>query len=180
VDGPDWSALWGGEPWWLGPASFLVGGAVGALLTWTVLRPDHARRRALESEVERLTAELAGYRDQVHQHFQRTAELFQGMTAAYRAVYAHLADGAATLCGAERFAPALDAESQRFVAGPAESAAREDAGAGASPSPEAFTVSQAQVGGGEGNAAQAPRAELARDPAARGEPGARTREDRVK
>lgn len=173
MDGPDWSALWGGEPWWLGPASFLVGGAVGALLTWTVLRPDHARRRALESEVQRLAAELAGYRDQVRQHFQRTAELFQGMTAAYRAVYAHLADGAATLCGADRFAPALDAEAQRFVAGPADAAVREGAGAAASPSPEAFKAGQPQAGGAEGGAAQAPRADPQGPRPLGGEAGAR-------
>lgn len=118
MNGFELSALWGAEPWWVAPVSFLLGAAAGSLVAWVILRPDHNRRRALEAEIARLGAELAAYREQVGQHFRRSAELINGMTAAYRAVYEHLAQGAHQLCTGDAFGPALELTDTRLVGGP--------------------------------------------------------------
>ena len=85
---------------WMGVAalgSFLIGVLVGI----GVRRPgqETARRvQELESELHQSKEELARYRNQVTQHFVQTADLLQAMTANYRAVYEHLANGAQHLC----------------------------------------------------------------------------------
>jgi uncharacterized membrane-anchored protein YhcB (DUF1043 family) len=55
----------------------------------------------LEVELERARQDSARYRAQVNQHFVKTAELLGVMTASYRSVYEHLADGAKALCSEE-------------------------------------------------------------------------------
>jgi len=55
----------------------------------------------LEVELERARQDSARYRAQVNQHFVKSAELLGVMTASYRSVYEHLADGAKALCGEE-------------------------------------------------------------------------------
>jgi len=59
------------------------------------------RARQLEAELAQTREEIARYREQVNQHFVKTAELLGVMTASYRAVYEHLAEGAKALCTEE-------------------------------------------------------------------------------
>ena len=109
--------IWAGEEWTVALAPFLAGLVVGALTAYLAMRPDHLKRRELQAEVERLTSELRAYREQVYQHFRGTSELFQNLTASYRAVYEHLAIGARSLCSQDRLGPALDLPEKRLLEG---------------------------------------------------------------
>lgn len=51
----------------------------------------------LESELSRRMAELNHYKQSVHQHFDRSSQLFANMAGAYRDLYHHLADGCQAL-----------------------------------------------------------------------------------
>jgi uncharacterized membrane-anchored protein YhcB (DUF1043 family) len=111
----DMDALWNEAVWRAMLVPFVGGLALGALVAYLALRRDHVRRRELQREVERLEGELSAYRAQVHQHFRRTSDLFQALTASYRAFYEHLASGASSLCREERLAPALDLPEARLL-----------------------------------------------------------------
>lgn len=79
------------------------GGLVGYLVAG-----DRMRRAAGGRTPAELREELETYREDVTSHFQETAELLDGMTAQYRAVYTHMAQGAQTLCDAEGSGPRLE------------------------------------------------------------------------
>ncbi len=131
--------LWAGEEWVIVVVPFLAGMAIGAFTVYLLLLPDHLRRRQLQAEIDRLNAELKTYRDQVYQHFRRTSDLFQGLTASYRAVYEHLAGGARALCSAEHLTPSLELPERRLLGGAEPAAGRPEessaAGGTAAPSP---------------------------------------------
>lgn len=55
--------------------------------------------KKLDAELKQTREELATYRTQVNDHFEKTAELVNTLTENYRAIYTHLADGAQNLCG---------------------------------------------------------------------------------
>lgn len=76
---------------------FLIGGVVGAALAF-LLMPARRQQRQLRQERDEALANLARHRDEVDNHFLRTAELVNQMTASYRAVHEHLSAGARTLC----------------------------------------------------------------------------------
>lgn len=86
-------------PWmWIAAAGIFL---VGLLVGIGIRRPRQAtaqRVQELESELQQSREELVRYRDQVTQHFLQTADLLHAMTANYRAVYEHLANGAQNLC----------------------------------------------------------------------------------
>ena len=96
-------------------AAFAVGLLAGALTMFALRRRDDGRRRRLEAELEQArarvlekTREHENYKEQVGAHFQKTAELFHGLTAQYREVYLHLANSAQQLVGEQP--PALQAD----------------------------------------------------------------------
>ncbi len=62
-------------------------------------RKKETHIRELEEQLTQSREELAQYRTQVDDYFFKTSELVEQMTASYRAVYLHLAEGAHTLCG---------------------------------------------------------------------------------
>ena len=120
--------IWAGQEWTVAVAPFLAGLAIGALTAYLALRPDYLKRRQLQAEAERLNGELRTYREQVYQHFRRTSDLFEHLTASYRSVYEHLATGARALCSEDRLAPMLDLPEWRLLEG-------SEGVAGAAPSP---------------------------------------------
>jgi len=73
---------------WL--ALIAVGIALGVAIgrTWPVRTAKVAQ---LEREKEQARNELGQYREEVSAHFERTAELFDKVTADYRSLYEHLA-----------------------------------------------------------------------------------------
>lgn len=77
--------------------SFLLGSAVGAALIYLLL-PARRQQQGLKRERDEALANLARHREEVDNHFLRTAELVNQMTASYRAVHEHLSAGARTLC----------------------------------------------------------------------------------
>ena len=84
--------------WAIGILSFLIGIALGWIITYTLIA-RHGRTHRLQLELDQLKVNFSDYRDQVTHHFMRTSELVQEMTQSYRSVYEHLAMGAQHLCG---------------------------------------------------------------------------------
>jgi uncharacterized protein len=70
-----------GVAWWLGRLSVSRSG----------------RMQTLEQERDAANAELARYQQEVRDHFETTAALFNQVTGSYRQLYEHLADGAGRL-----------------------------------------------------------------------------------
>ncbi len=81
-------------------AAALSAGAAGFWLGYrrAGMSSQHA---AMERELAAARAEHERMRAEVNRHFEQTAELFDQLTATYRALYHHLADGSQRL-GAER------------------------------------------------------------------------------
>ena len=52
------------------------------------------RARELDAELKQTREELAEFKNQVTQHFSKTADLVNALTANYREVYTHIAEGA--------------------------------------------------------------------------------------
>jgi uncharacterized membrane-anchored protein YhcB (DUF1043 family) len=61
-------------------------------------RKKETHIRELEEQLSQSREELAEYRAQVDDYLITTSELVDQLTASYRAVYMHLAEGAQTLC----------------------------------------------------------------------------------
>jgi uncharacterized membrane-anchored protein YhcB (DUF1043 family) len=102
--------------WAIGLISFAFGMACGvgiAYLTSAVTR----RTRELQDTCDSLQQELDAYRDQVGQHFRKTADLVQKMTDSYRDVYEHLATGSQSLCREPVSTPSLDIPDRKALAG---------------------------------------------------------------
>ncbi|MFC1774484.1 YhcB family protein [Pseudomonadota bacterium] len=93
--------------WGVGLISFAFGlacGIAGAYFT----TGNRQRIRELESELASAQQQFDGYREQVSQHFMKTSDLVQKMTASYRDVYEHLAGGSQALCKDPVSTPQLD------------------------------------------------------------------------
>ncbi len=66
---------------------------------------DQARRiRQLEAEIE----ELQAYKEEVADHFKKTAGLLHDMTSQYKSIYEHMAEGARRLCDEEESGAVLE------------------------------------------------------------------------
>lgn len=83
-------------------------GVGGGLFFSSMFGSANKRAKVLEDEVDKLKRDQAQYREQVSQHFQKTANLFQDMTEQYKTMYTHLAEGAEQLCSGNTSPPALD------------------------------------------------------------------------
>jgi hypothetical protein len=90
-------ALW----MWIAAAAFFITGLLMGMALGRSHEADTERVKELEAEVKHSKEEAAKYQDHVAQHFMRTADLLHTMTANYRAVYEHLADGAQNLCAGQ-------------------------------------------------------------------------------
>lgn len=83
--------------WFFLIIAFVAGSLIGFFVG------SFRRRPAPEdpAEVERLRQELQQYREEVSDHFVKTADLVNNLTHSYRAVYEHLEGGAYQLVGEE-------------------------------------------------------------------------------
>lgn len=75
---------------------------VGILLGIIVARftgKKDAHIRELEEKLAQSRKEMEEYRTLVNEHFMKTSELVDQMTASYRAIFMHLANGAQALAG---------------------------------------------------------------------------------
>ena len=78
----------------MGTIGWLALVAVGLALGFGIGRLWPSRKTkvaALEKERDQAHEELGNYREEVSAHFERTAELFDKVTADYRSLYEHLA-----------------------------------------------------------------------------------------
>jgi uncharacterized protein len=83
--------------WAAGIALLLIGLAAGFFAGRR--SSDAAQRcRDLERRLDQAIQDKRAYEDEVVEHFSRTAQLLNGLTASYREVHNHLANGAGTLC----------------------------------------------------------------------------------
>ena len=74
----------------IGLVALLIGGGAGFWIGQTRGRSDAARSDDLQRELD-------AYREQVSQHFGKTAEHFQALGVQVRELYDHMAVGAETL-----------------------------------------------------------------------------------
>jgi uncharacterized membrane-anchored protein YhcB (DUF1043 family) len=101
--------------WAVGFIAFAFGIACGIAVAYLIAGPGR-RTRELQDKCDTLQQEFDGYRDQVGQHFLKTAELVQKMTDSYRDVYEHLASGSESLCKEPVDTPKLDIPSHPTLA----------------------------------------------------------------
>ncbi|MDH3637481.1 MAG: DUF1043 family protein [Gammaproteobacteria bacterium] len=87
--------------WLAAGVGVLAGFVIGYLVFYRRVRRDADRSAA------RIQSESDAYRQQVEQHFAKTAELFEGVTNEYRQLYQHLATGAQSLCDTSAAVPEL-------------------------------------------------------------------------
>lgn len=93
--------------WGVGLISFAFGLACGIAAAYFTTG-NRQRISELESELASAQQQFDGYREQVGQHFMKTSDLVQKMTASYRDVYEHLASGSQALCEDPVATPQLD------------------------------------------------------------------------
>lgn len=88
----------------------LFAGAIGVGVTaWRndrALQRERARAERLEAELVQVKERFESQRSQIEKHFARTSDLFHDLTEQYRALYAHLAEGARAFSPASKV-PAL-------------------------------------------------------------------------
>lgn len=83
--------------WTVAIVVLVFGVIFGGLSGFFVARADNSavkRAKQLDAELKQTRDELTAFKSQVTQHFSKTAELVNNLTANYRSVYSHLAEGA--------------------------------------------------------------------------------------
>ena len=105
---------------------FAVGGILGFAF-FTLRYRNSKRLKKLQDDLDAKTEELEVYREDVSEHFLRTAELVDNLTQSYKAVYDHLEGGAYQLVGDEKFKKQLE-QRQQFQLEDSFSARRDVAG----------------------------------------------------
>lgn len=80
----------------VGASCLLVGVAVGALLS-RLFTPETRNYRELERRLAETGASVKNYRQDVSDHYVKTANLVDELTESYRELHNHLADGASRL-----------------------------------------------------------------------------------
>jgi hypothetical protein len=90
----------------------LVALGIGALIGFLLGRAggSSSREQELVDELDVARAELDGYKRQVSEHFEQTAQLVNGLTDQYRKVHQHLASSAESLCPGLPASAALQSE----------------------------------------------------------------------
>lgn len=77
--------------------TFAVGALIGAALTW-MLSPARRQHGVISKERDEARQALSRYREEVDEHFLRTADSVNQLTSAYRSVHEQLSEGARKLC----------------------------------------------------------------------------------
>ncbi|ANG62066.1 hypothetical protein A8C75_05870 [Marinobacterium aestuarii] len=96
--------------WIIGAVALAVGGLIGYLLGRS--GSDAGQRQTLNNQLDEAKAELATYKQDVTDHFEKTAALVNQLTNTYKDVHQHLASGAQTLCDDDAASLALNESMQ--------------------------------------------------------------------
>jgi uncharacterized membrane-anchored protein YhcB (DUF1043 family) len=95
------------ELWiWIIGTGLLVGGFLWGAFIGRAMRSDDGeiakeKNLELQDQLNGVRSELAGYQNEVSEHFRTTASMVQELTHSYRQVYEHLATGSNRLCSGE-------------------------------------------------------------------------------
>ena len=100
------------ENFWLFVVVVFVVGSILGFAFFTLRYRNSRRLKKLQEELDAKTEELEVYREDVSEHFLRTAELVDNLTQSYKAVYDHLEGGAYQLVGDEKFRKQLEQRKQ--------------------------------------------------------------------
>lgn len=82
--------------WLISIVALVVGAVIGYLLGRS--GGGSGRQAELAEQLEDAKRELESYRSEVTGHFEKTAQLVNGLTQSYKEVHEHLASGAQGLC----------------------------------------------------------------------------------
>jgi len=122
---------------------FVIGGGVGALLTWWI-----SRARGGAVSVMQLKQENEKFRNEVTEHFVETARLINQMTDSYKQVFDHLSSGAEKLVDDKQLA-------ERLPPSTGEEVRLSGFGAGGASSPSSSTAANSSTGARASKAAGA-------------------------
>jgi uncharacterized membrane-anchored protein YhcB (DUF1043 family) len=86
----------------------LVAGAIIGALVYRLFSPSVKQAKKIKTDLDQAQGELASYKANVEQHFDKTSELFNDLTQNYVRVYQHLAEGAQTLGDNKTFPTLLE------------------------------------------------------------------------
>ena len=100
------------ENFWLFVVVVFVVGSILGFAFFTLRYRNSKRLKDLQSKLDEKTEELEVYREDVSDHFLKTAELVDNLTQSYKAVYDHLEGGAYQLIGDEKFRKQLEQRKQ--------------------------------------------------------------------
>ncbi len=100
------------ENFWLFVVVVFVVGSILGFAFFTLRYRNSRRLKKLQDELDAKTEELEIYREDVSEHFLKTAELVDNLTQSYKAVYDHLEGGAYQLVGDEKFRKQLEQRKQ--------------------------------------------------------------------
>ena len=100
------------ENFWLFVVVVFVVGSILGFAFFTLRYRNSRRLKQLQDKLDEKTEELEVYREDVSEHFLRTAELVDNLTQSYKAVYDHLEGGAYQLVGDEKFRKQLEQRKQ--------------------------------------------------------------------
>jgi hypothetical protein len=93
---------------WLFAIGALVGGGIIGAIAYRNLAPGKKKTDDLKAELDAARLEMETYKTSVNSHFDKTAELVNGLTQDYVKVYQHLAEGAQTLGDGRDFTNVLE------------------------------------------------------------------------
>ena len=91
--------------WVIAIAALIIGTLLGFLFGRS--GSNGSREVQLANDLEKAQLDLERYRDEVNQHFSKTAELVNGLTNQYQKVHQHLAESAETLVRDEKLVASL-------------------------------------------------------------------------
>ncbi|MCW8885769.1 MAG: DUF1043 family protein [Motiliproteus sp.] len=87
-------------------SALAFGGIIGLIIGRASSSPE--QRQQLQKNLDSTKRELDSYKDEVTEHFTRTAELVNNLTESYREVHQHLAKSADTLCDGNELSHRLE------------------------------------------------------------------------
>lgn len=132
------------DPVWQIGIIALVAGVLIGVLAYRLLAPSLKQADQVKSELDDAREELADYKANVNQHFEKTSELVNDLTQNYVKVYQHLAEGAQSLGDNKSFDNLLEQQQGKVaIAVDDETTAAEKAAAAATVAAAAATVASA-------------------------------------
>ena len=106
------------ELWeWLILASMFGVGGVFGFVYGRSKADDYTKARQLEQSLKDTQQQFDDYRKEVSTHFSTTADLFNRLTADYKAVFEHLASGSQALCSDQTVKLTADVPTAKLTEG---------------------------------------------------------------